>query len=121
MIEQMILENQAPPKVSVITVVKNDVDNIRRTIESVVHQTYPNIEYLVVDGNSNDGTKGIIEEYTDQIDVYISESDDGIYHAMNKGILNSNGDWIGILNSGDEYIDNNTIKKVFSEVNPYPL
>ena len=88
-------------KVSVITVVYNDVGHIRETIESFFSQTWEDKEYIVIDGGSTDGTIDIIKEYANRISYWISEPDKGMYDAMNKGILKANGDWINILNSGD--------------------
>ncbi len=90
-------------KVSIITVSHNSVDTISKTINSVKNQTYDNIEYIVVDGESSDGTKDVIKECEDFIDKWVSERDEGIYDAINKGIRMSSGDVIGILNSDDWY------------------
>jgi len=93
-------------KVSIITVCYNSEKTIRRTIESVLHQTYPEIEYIVVDGASKDTTMEIVKEYEDAFGSrlhYVSEQDKGIYDAMNKGIRIATGDVIGILNSDDFY------------------
>ena len=93
-------------KISIITVCKNSEATIRETIESVLHQTYRNIEYIIVDGESTDKTLDIIEEYIPLSDrglKYISEKDKGIYDAMNKGIACATGDIIGIINSDDWY------------------
>jgi len=89
--------------VSIITVSYNSAETIRDTIESVRRQTYPHIEYIVVDGGSTDGTVDILKENEEAIDHWVSESDEGIYDAMNKGIRKSNGYIIGILNSDDWY------------------
>jgi glycosyltransferase involved in cell wall biosynthesis len=89
------------PLVSIITVVYNDKLGIQTTIESVLQQKSNNIEYLVIDGASTDGTKEIIYNYAAQIDLIISEKDRGIYDAMNKGVLKSKGEWIIFINSGD--------------------
>ncbi|MCM1182307.1 MAG: glycosyltransferase [Roseburia sp.] len=95
-----------PEKVSVITVCYNSAATIRRTIESVLNQSYPNIEYIIIDGASSDGTMSIIEEYKPlfgkRLNV-LSEKDRGIYDAMNKGIHMATGTLIGILNSDDFY------------------
>ena len=72
-------------KVSVVTIVYNDVAGIRKTIESVLKQEFQADEYIVIDGNSSDGTTGIIEEYEDKLTAFVSEPDTGIYDAMNKG------------------------------------
>ncbi|MAL17444.1 MAG: glycosyl transferase [Balneola sp.] len=91
------------PLVSIYTVVYNDETGIRKTIESVLNQTYKNIEYIIVDGGSTDSTIDIIKEYEKEISIFISEKDDGIYDAMNKAIEVSNGTLIGLLNSGDSF------------------
>lgn len=101
-------------KVSVITVVYNDVEHIRDTMESFFSQTWENKEYIVIDGGSIDGTVDVIREYSDRLAFWCSEKDDGIYDAMNKGISHVTGDWINILNSGDVFCDKNTLKKVMS-------
>jgi glycosyltransferase involved in cell wall biosynthesis len=93
-------------KVSIITVVFNNAKTIAKCIESVLAQDYDNIEYIVVDGSSTDGTQNIIERYSDSISVYISEKDGGIYDAMNKGLSLVNGDVIAFLNSDDYYFPN---------------
>lgn len=90
-------------KVSIITVVYNGVKNIEQTIKSVLHQTYSNIEYIVIDGGSTDGSLDIIKKYSDSISYWVSEADKGIYDAMNKGISKATGDLIGIINSDDWY------------------
>ena len=91
------------PLVSIITVVLNGESHLEHTINSVLCQTYENLEYIIIDGGSSDGTQDIIRKYQDKIDYWISESDDGIYDAMNKGILQAKGELIGILNSDDWY------------------
>jgi len=102
-------------KISIITVVYNNKNTIKDAIESVLNQTYKNIEYIVVDGDSRDGTVEIIKSYGDKIDKFITELDNGIYDAMNKGIKLATGDVIGILNSDDFYLNNNIIEKVVHE------
>jgi glycosyltransferase involved in cell wall biosynthesis len=91
-------------KISIISICYNSSGVIERTIKSVIDQSYKNIEYIVIDGGSNDGTLEIINQYRDQIDVLISEKDLGIYDAFNKGIRNSSGDLVTFLNSGDYYL-----------------
>lgn len=96
-------------KVSIITPCLNSATTIRQTIESVLYQTYKDIEYIIVDGGSTDGTLSIIQEYVPQFEgslKYISEPDHGIYDAMNKGIRMSHGKVIGIINSDDFYEEN---------------
>ena len=90
-------------KISIITVSLNSESTIKDTIESVLFQDYPNIEYLVIDGGSIDKTVEIVNSYHDLLSYVISENDDGIYDAINKGIKQATGDVIGILNSDDFY------------------
>ncbi len=98
-------------KISVITVVYNDKEHIRETMESFFSQTWEEKEYIVIDGGSNDGTVDVIREYADQLAYWCSESDNGIYDAMNKGILHATGDWINFLNSGDLYASPASLKQ----------
>lgn len=102
-------------KVSIITTVFNNRDTIESAVQSVLGQNYPNIEYIIVDGGSNDGTIDIINKYKDRVAKFISEKDKGIYDGMNKGIRLASGDIIGILNSDDFYYDNNVISNVVKE------
>lgn len=91
------------PLVTIITVSYNSVDSIERTIKSVITQSYKNIEYIIIDGASSDGTVDIIRKYGSHIAYWVSENDNGIYFAMNKGIRQSHGEYIGIINSDDWY------------------
>lgn len=91
------------PLVSVVTIVLNGEKHIKDTIESVINQTYENIEYIIIDGGSSDSTINIIKQYEDKIDYWLSEKDNGISDAFNKGILLTRGEFIGIINSGDWY------------------
>lgn len=102
------------PLLSVITVVFNNEKDIERTMLSVLNQTYPNIEYLVIDGKSTDGTLQIIQKYHDHLAYFISEKDNGIYDAMNKGLAKATGDYVIFMNSGDEFYEKNTVKTVFA-------
>jgi glycosyltransferase involved in cell wall biosynthesis len=99
-------------KVSIITVVKNNVQHIEDCINSILNQTYGNIEYIIIDGGSTDGTIDVIRKYETQRSIWVSEPDLGIYDAMNKGIMKSSGDIIGILNSDDMYANDNVIEQV---------
>lgn len=101
-------------KITIVTVTFNCRDIVEKTIKSVLSQDYANIEYIIIDGNSQDGTKDIINKYIDRIDTFISEPDKGIYDAMNKGLERATGDWVFFLNSGDVLYDNKTISTVFS-------
>lgn len=107
------------PLVSVVTVVWNGAKTIRRTIESVVNQTYSNIEYIIIDGGSTDGTVDIIENYARRIAYWVSEPDGGIYDAMNKGIKRVSGSIVCILNADDYYVDD-AIECVVSEFISHP-
>lgn len=100
------------PKVSVITVCYNCKNDIEPTILSVIGQTYLNIEYIIIDGGSTDGTLEIINKYMDKINVLISESDQGIFDAMNKGLKHATGTWVNFMNAGDKFYDTETVKKV---------
>jgi len=98
-------------KVSIITVCFNSAKTIEQTIKSVLSQTYNNIEYIIIDGCSTDGTLDIIKKYKDDISYWVSEPDNGIYDAMNKGLAKATGDVIGIINSDDWY-DAETVANV---------
>lgn len=105
-------------RVSIVTVVYNDQNNILKTINSVANQTYNNKEYLVIDGGSSDETNDIINNNISKIDKYISENDRGIYDAMNKAIDMAEGEWIIFMNSGDCFMDENVLSNIFSsEIN----
>ena len=101
-----------PPKISIITVSYNSAKTIKDTIESILSQDYSNIEYIVIDGGSTDGTVDVVKKYADKINYFISEPDKGIYDGMNKGIKSATGDIIGILNSDDFYPNNYVISNV---------
>jgi glycosyltransferase involved in cell wall biosynthesis len=102
------------PTLSVITIVYNNARDIERTMLSVINQTYPNIEYIVIDGKSTDGTLQIIEKYQSRIAKLISEKDEGIYDAMNKGLAIATGDYVIFMNSGDEFFEPTTVHEVFA-------
>ena len=97
-------------KISIITVCYNSEKTIRKTIDSVIHQDYNNIEHIIIDGLSNDNTLKIINEYSHKISKIISEKDNGIYDAINKGIKSATGDIVGILNSDDELYNSEIIR-----------
>ena len=99
-------------KISIITVCFNSEKTIRDTIESVLSQSYPDVEYIIIDGLSKDNTMSIVSEYDDKISKIISEPDNGIYNAMNKGIMLATGEVVGILNSDDFYMDNNVLSRI---------
>lgn len=99
-------------KITVVTVCYNAADLIEDTIKSVLSQTYDNIEYIIVDGNSSDGTMDIVNKYSDRISKIISEPDKGIYDAMNKGIFAATGDYINFMNAGDIFTSDDAVSKV---------
>jgi len=101
------------PLITVITVVYNGEKYLEQTIQSVINQTYPNVEYIIIDGGSTDGTIDLIKKYEDYIDYWVSEKDKGIYDAMNKGIEISFGNWLYFLNCNDLFLENNILSKVF--------
>ncbi|WP_455585457.1 glycosyltransferase family 2 protein [Bacteroides sp.] len=105
------------PRVSVITVVFNGINSIEDTILSVLSQKYDNVEYIIIDGKSTDGTVDIVEKYKGNIDVIVSEKDLGIYDAMNKGAKIATGEWIIFMNCGDRFCEENIIYKVFMDDN----
>jgi glycosyltransferase involved in cell wall biosynthesis len=104
------------PKISVVTVCYNAVTSIEVTINSVLNQTYSNLEYIIIDGQSKDGTVDLIKKYSDNLSLWVSEPDKGIYDAMNKGIEYANGLYIIFLNAGDYFYSKNSINKVFENV-----
>jgi glycosyltransferase involved in cell wall biosynthesis len=103
-------------KLSIITVNKNNASGLEKTIQSVIHQAYTDLEYIVIEGNSTDGSVETIKKYSTKINYWISEPDTGIYNAMNKGIRKARGEYCLFLNSGDWLIDITTIAKLFDEI-----
>jgi len=100
------------PKISIITVCLNSEKTIEKTILSVINQTYKNIEYIIVDGGSTDKTLEIIKKYKDKISLWVSEKDNGIYDAMNKGTNLAHGKYLNFMNSDDYFINENVIENV---------
>ena len=110
------------PVVSIITACLNAENTLEQTIQSVIDQTYPNIEYIIIDGGSTDGTLNIIKKYDANIAKFISESDSGVYDGMNKGIVHSTGEVLCFLNSGDYLYNNEIVEKIvdtFSDKNVF--
>jgi len=99
-------------KYSIITVNYNNKEGLRKTIESVIHQTYRDFEFIVIDGGSTDGSTDVLKEYDAQIDYWISEPDGGIYQGMNKGIKKATGEYLNFMNSGDRFYATDILKKV---------
>ena len=103
-------------KISIITVVYNSEKYIRRTIESIVGQDYPAIEYIIIDGKSKDTTMQIVNEYRDRIAVIVSEPDKGLYDAMNKGLRLATGSYVLYINSGDALSSPTLLSDIFNNV-----
>ena len=99
-------------KVSIITVCLNASKTIESTIASVLNQSYSNIQYIIIDGFSNDNSMNIINNYKNKISIIVSEPDNGLYDAINKGIAIANGDVVGILNADDIFFDNSTVENI---------
>ena len=106
------------PKVSIITVVFNAAGLLESTILSIKNQLYKNIEYVIVDGGSTDGTIELIKKYDSSITRWISEADEGLYHAMNKGLELATGDYVWFINAGDQIYDTDVLRKIFSGNHP---
>jgi glycosyltransferase involved in cell wall biosynthesis len=99
---------------SIITVCYNNRDGLEKTILSIITQTYKNYEFIIIDGGSTDGSQEVIEKYRDSINYSVSEKDNGIYHAMNKGIMKASGTYCIFMNSGDFFADEYVLGKIFS-------
>src|SRR6187402_1069163 len=99
-------------RITIITVCYNRKYTIEKAMKSVLNQNYPDIEYIIIDGNSTDGTKEIIESYGNAISQYISEPDKGMYDAINKGLQLATGDVIGLMHSDDEFYDENVVSRI---------
>lgn len=112
------LSNQLP-KITIITVLLDNRKYIKDAIESVLNQSYSNIEYIIIDGESKDGSVEIIQSYLDKISVFISEKDRGMYDALNKGIARATGDIIGLLNSDDFFENNEVVANIAAAFNQY--
>jgi len=104
------------PLISVVTVVKNGIETLEATILSVLNQDYPNKEYLIIDGQSTDGTLTLIEKYKERFDQWVSQSDKGIYDAMNKACKMASGDFIIFLNAGDTFYNNQTLSDFIAKI-----
>ena len=102
--------------ISIITINYNEKVGLEKTIESVISQSSKDFEYIIIDGNSTDGSKELIEKHTTSIDYWVSEPDSGIYNAMNKGIRAASGDYLLFLNSGDYLYNQNTIQNVIDAI-----
>lgn len=105
--------------ISVITVVFNADKVLERTFKSIRDQHYPSIEYIVIDGGSKDNTLNLINQYQSIISKWVSEPDDGLYSAMNKGLKLATGEFVIFLNAGDVFFDNDVLSNIFSAAEPY--
>jgi len=103
-------------KLSIITVNLNNAIGLRKTIESIISQSFNDYEYLIIDGGSTDGSVNIIKEYADKISYWVSEPDKGIYNAMNKGILQAKGEYLQFLNSGDSLVKESVLNDIFTDL-----
>jgi glycosyltransferase involved in cell wall biosynthesis len=112
--------DQRLPVISVITIVYNGEVFLERTIQSILNQTYAQIQYIIIDGNSKDNTVEIIKKYSDKIFFWQSESDKGLYDAMNKGIKVATGDYLLFMNAGDELFDKYTLENVIKSSDTLP-
>ena len=99
-------------KYSIITVNYNNKEGLRKTIESVIHQTFRDFEFIIIDGGSTDGSVDVLKEYDSQIDFWVSEPDGGIYQGMNKGIVKATGEYLNFMNSGDYFYSSDILEKV---------
>ncbi|MDW7694821.1 glycosyltransferase family 2 protein [Flammeovirgaceae bacterium SG7u.111] len=106
--------------ITVVTVVYNDVKHIQKTMDSVLSQTYSNMEYIVIDGGSTDGTAEIIGSYSDKLSYWESEPDEGVYFAMNKAIEKVSGEYINFMNCGDWFASSSTVDEFFAQVKGRP-
>ncbi|PLY04733.1 MAG: glycosyltransferase [Arcobacter sp.] len=107
------------PLISIITISYNEKNNIENTINSVINQTYKNIEFIIIDGKSTDGTVDIINKYKEQISLFISEKDKGIYDAMNKANDLASGDYIIFLNSGDSFSSKTIVQEIIANTESF--
>lgn len=106
------------PLVSVVSVCFNNRKGLEATLESVLSQKYSNIEYIIIDGGSTDGSLELIQQFDEQIDYWSSGSDEGIYDAMNRGIEKSGGEWTIFMNAGDVFYSHDTVRNVVSKIDP---
>lgn len=106
------------PKITVVTVTYNAEKFLEPTLNSVIRQQYDDLEYIIIDGKSTDGTMDIVQRYRSSISLVISEPDKGIYDAMNKGLMNATGEWIIFMNAGDSFYDDKVLVRVFSREYP---
>lgn len=105
-------QKQKAMKYSIITINYNNVEGLSQTIKSIVSQTFIDYEFIIIDGGSTDGSVELIKQYTANITYWVSEKDNGIYNAMNKGIIHAQGEYCIFMNSGDYFYDDNVLKQI---------
>lgn len=108
-------------KLTIITINYNNLEGLRRTVESVINQTWQEFEYIIIDGGSTDGSATYIESQSEHFDYWVSEPDKGIYNAMNKGVAKATGEYLLFLNSGDHLYSNSVIEKNVHQIEKYDL
>ena len=101
-------------RLSIITVNYNNKDGLQKTIDSVISQTFKDFEWIVIDGGSTDGSRELIEKNKNYFSFWCSEHDKGVYNAMNKGIVHAKGEYLNFMNSGDCFVSNKVLEKIFS-------
>jgi glycosyltransferase involved in cell wall biosynthesis len=116
-----MLSEKSRFRVSIITINFNNLQGLKRTVDSVHSQLYKQFEHIIIDGNSNDGSQSFIQERSSHFGYWISEPDEGIYHAMNKGIIKSKGDYLIFLNSGDYFFNELSLKELVRYLGEYDL
>ena len=104
------------PLFSIITVTRNARETLKATLKSVTEQTYTNYEYIIVDGDSRDGTRELLDNYRKSINIWVSEPDNGIYDAMNKGLHLASGEYVIFLNAGDAFYSGETLKQIYHSI-----
>lgn len=109
------------PKISIITINYNNLEGLKKTVSSVINQTWKGFEFIIIDGGSNDGSFKYIKDNEIFFDYWVSEEDRGVYHAMNKGIKKAKGEYLIFLNSGDHFYKKDVLKKYNSYLNNYDL
>ncbi len=109
------------PRLSIITVNYNNLEGLKRTVDSVKQQTFQDFEYIVIDGNSTDGSVDYLKQNTNRFDFWVSEPDSGVYEAMNKGIKHASGDYLLFLNSGDHFYNNKVLEKNKEHIKDFDL
>ena len=109
------------PKLSIITIAYNNKAGLIKTMESVFSQTYKDIEYIIIDGGSTDGSKEVIEAFSDRLNYWVSEHDNGIYNALNKGILKANGEYVLFLNSGDWFLNMDILSLFMNDLDDFDI